>query len=348
LGVGIAAGLGSAALTLLVYGVEDAFSRLPVHWMWWPALGGLLVGIGGWFEPAALGVGYDNIQALLDNSLAVHAIVALLVVKTLVWTTALGSGTSGGVLAPLLIIGGAIGALLGAVFAPDQAALYALLGMAAMMGGTMRSPLTAAVFALELTGNMHALLPLIAACGAAHAVTVLLMNRSILTERLARRGHHIYREYSIDPFETTRVKDIMVQPVDTLPAAMTIDEAIRFFVSDEHRHKSYPIVDERGHLSGIVSRADILRWTRDENEAATLGEAAQELEMFVARADEIVGRLADRMTAAGVGRVPIVNGQGALIGIVARKDLLHARARLLPQEHERAAPLRPSAFRSVQ
>jgi len=199
LGIGVLCGLGSGVLTAMVYGAEDAFGRLPIHWMWWPALGGIVVGIGGLIEPAALGVGYTNIARLLDGHLALTAVLLLLVVKSVIWAVALGSGTSGGVLAPLLIMGGALGALAGHVLPAAPAGFWALLGMAAMMGGTMRAPLTASLFAVELTGDFAAIVPLFAACVASYAVTTLLLKRSILTEKIARRGHHIVREYNGSP-----------------------------------------------------------------------------------------------------------------------------------------------------
>jgi H+/Cl- antiporter ClcA/predicted transcriptional regulator len=341
LGIGVISGLGSAGLTAIVYGTEDLFEKFPVHWMWWPAIGGLIVGVGGWLEPAALGVGYDLIQAMLDHKFTIATIAVLMIVKATVWGVALGSGTSGGVLAPLLIIGGALGTLAGSVLAPDHIAFSALLGMAAMMGGTMRSPLTAAIFAVELTGNMDALLPLFAACSAAHAVTVLLLKRSILTERIARRGHHISREYGIDPFETTRVRDVMVTEVETLPATMQIADVIGFFTTSTHRHKSYPVVDEQGRCVGMVSRADVLRWTTgSEDKSTTLNDALGHDEVIAGDPDDLVGTLADRMARADVGRVPIIDAQRKLLGLIARKDLLGARARLIQYEHERTAPLR--------
>ena len=209
-----------------------------------------------------------------------------------------------------------------------------------MMGGTMRSPLTAAIFAVELTGNFGALLPLIAACSAAHAVTVLVLKRSILTERIARRGHHISRDYSIDPFETTRVKDVMVTAVDTLPSHMQVTDVVRFFTSNAHRHKSYPVIDEHGRCIGMVSRADVLRWTTNSDHDNTLREAIGDREMVQGWTDELVGGLADRMAHADVGRVPILDEHHKLVGLIARKDLLQARARLLPHESVRTAPLR--------
>ena len=202
-------------------------------------IGGLVVGIGGLIDPRALGVGYENISAMLGGQMLGVAAIVLLLVKAIIWSVALGSGTSGGVLAPLLIMGGAMGAALGGWLPDASPGFWALLAMAAMMGGTMRAPLTATFFAVELTGNIHALLPLIVACVTAHAVTVLLMKRSILTEKIARRGHHIVREYRVDPFELTHVKDVMTGQVTSVPASMTLRAAVRFLTAPETRHPSF-------------------------------------------------------------------------------------------------------------
>ncbi|MGO4723883.1 MULTISPECIES: chloride channel protein [unclassified Inquilinus] len=348
IGVGIVAGLGSGILTALVYGFEDLFEKLPIHWMWWPVLGGIAIGVGGLIDPAALGVGYDSIRALLAGSLSHQEVLRLLIVKALIWSIALGSGTSGGVLAPLLILGGALGALEGLVL-PGGTGVWALLGMAAMMGGTMRSPLTAAVFAVELTGDLAMLPALLAACIAAYAVTVLLLKRSILTEKIARHGHHVLREYIVDPFELTRVADVMVAPVDTLPAAMTVQDTIAFFTSDADRprHKSYPVVDAAGQVAGMVARADVLRWTvAGWPHGTTLGETLADGPLLAGHPDEMVGRLADRMAEADIGRVPVTRREdGTLVGIVARKDLLRVRAKLRSEEIERAGLLRPGGQR---
>ncbi|HZB91048.1 MAG TPA: chloride channel protein, partial [Stellaceae bacterium] len=336
---GIAAGLVSGCLTAMVYGCEDMFLRLPIHWMWWPALGGIAIGIGGLIEPRALGVGYDIISDLLQHGIAFKALLLLLVVKATIWAVALGSGTSGGVLAPLLIIGGALGALEAPLMPTGDSRFWAMLGMAGMMGGTMRSPLTALVFMLELTHDTNALLPLLIACSTAFAVTVLLLKRSILTEKLARRGQHVMREYVVDPFEITRVSEVMVRKVDTFPARMRVEEAVRAFTEEPSNklHKSYPVVSEDGRVVGMASRADALRWvTRGWEPGTTLGDLAHENRLFVGYADELTGQLADRMAAADIGRVPIVDRKrGTLLGIVARKDLLQVRARVVAQERER-------------
>src|SRR3954466_10532276 len=214
--VGIVAGLASGALTSLVYAFEDLFERLPIHWMWWPALGGLFVGVGGYFEPRVLGVGYDTIHSLLKGEIVGAALIGILIGKSLVWSVALGSGTSGGVLAPLLMMGGALGAFEARFIPVGDVGLWAIISMAAMMGGTMRSPLTAMIFTLELTHDLNLLPGILLGTIAAHALTVLLLRRSILTEKVARRGFHITREYSVDPLTAMRVEEVMDTEVPTV------------------------------------------------------------------------------------------------------------------------------------
>ena len=342
--LGVIAGLASGLLTQMVYASEDLFQRLPIHWMWWPLFGGAVIGLGGLIEPHALGVGYDNIAALLHGELTTTASLRLIVVKAAIWSIALGSGTSGGVLAPLLIMGGALGALFGGAMPTGEVGLWALIGMAAMMGGTMRSPLTAIVFAIELTHNLGALLPLAVACTAAHATTVLLLRRSILTEKVARRGHHVMREYVVDPFETMRVSEIMAAPADRLAAETSIGEAIAFFTASDapRRHKSYPVVEADGRVVGMVARADALRWTMAGWPAGqSLREVAPARDLVVGYEDELVGQLADRMAAADVGRVPILRrSDDGLVGLVARRDLLRVRASVVRQERERDVLIR--------
>jgi len=342
--LGILSGLASGALTTLVYASEDLFRRLPLHWMWWPLIGGAVIGLGGLIEPHALGVGYINIAALLGGQMLGAAALRLLAVKAVIWAVALGSGTSGGVLAPLLMMGGVVGVLFGAVVPFSSPPFWALLGMAAIMGGTMRAPLTAILFALELTHDYSALVPLAVACMLAYTTTVLLLKRSILTEKVARRGLHVVREYSVDPFDFKQVRDIMAAPPDTLPAAMPIAEVVQFFTAPEgpRRHKSYPVVDAGGGLLGMVSRTDALRWMR-ESEAleGTLGERCGGREIVQAYEDELVGQLADRMAATQVGRIPVLRrADGVLVGLVARRDVLRVRTDAMREERERTTLIR--------
>ncbi len=206
---GLTGGLLAIAATGLVYASEDAFHRLPIHWMWWPALGGLIIGAGGLIQPRALGVGYDVIDQLLTGHAGLSLIVGILVVKTAIWGLSLGSGTSGGVLAPVFMIGAALGALEGHVLPSVLPGFWALVGLAAVLGGVMRSPLTGVVFPLELTHAWPLMLPLLIAATSAYALSTLLLKRSVLTEKIARRGLHLTREYSIDPLEVILARDVM-------------------------------------------------------------------------------------------------------------------------------------------
>jgi CIC family chloride channel protein len=337
---GVIAGMQSSLLTLLLYGVEDLFRKLPIHWMWWPALGGLVVGLGGLYDPAVLGVGYTNIAMLLAGSLGTAATVTLLWDKALVWIVALSSGTSGGVLAPLLMLGGALGALEAHWMPFGDTGFWALLGMTAILGGTMRAPLTAILFAVELTGNFHVLPALLCASAAGYSFTVLAMGRSILTERIARRGLHLTREYSVDPFEVMRVGEIMAAPVETLSATMTVEDAITFFSRGEDRHKSYPVVTTDGQLAGLISRGDVLRWTRNGANGADLLEDVCS-EIATAFPDEMAGALADRMAQGRFSRVPVIARETRkLVGLVTRRELLRVRSLALQAESARHGPVK--------
>jgi chloride channel protein, CIC family len=341
--IGLLAGLLSTLLTKLLYGVEDLFEHLPLHWMWWPALGGLAVGLGGLIEPRALGVGYDVIGDLLNGHLAVRAVLLILLVKAATWLVALGSGTSGGVLAPLLILGGAAGWLAGHLLpgalgwgAPG---FWALLGMAAMLGGTMRAPLTGALFAVELTGDMRTLPALLAATVVAYAATVLLLRRSMLTEKIARRGQHITREYGVDPFELTRVSDVMARDLDALPADLPIASAVATI--EAGRHRTDPVVDAARRPVGLVSRADALRWQVEGGHAGEcLADRVSDAALAVVHPGDVVAHAVDLMLATDQGRLPVIDPvSGALVGLLTRKDLLQIRASQARSEGERRAYL---------
>jgi H+/Cl- antiporter ClcA/predicted transcriptional regulator len=324
-GLGLATGVLAALLSVLLYAVEDGFHRLPVHWMWWPAIGAVGIALGGLVNVHVLGAGYGNIQALLDGNVAVRLVVALLVIKAAVWLVALGSGTSGGILAPLLIIGGAAGFLFGQVM-PGDPGFWAMVGMAGIMSGAMRAPLTGALFAAELTNHMGALPETIAASATAYAVSVLMMRRSILTEKIARRGRHILQEYSIDALEFQQAGQLMTRDPATLPGDMTIGDAVRFF-EQQAEHRSYPVVDPAERLVGLVSRTDALRWQVAKRNEGRLAEALSDASTQYAFPDTPCGQVADMMVESGVGRVPIVDHESRrVVGIISRQDLLKVRS----------------------
>ncbi len=348
--VGLLAGVFALLLTLAVYTWEDLFHRLPFHWMWWPSLGGLAIGIGGYYQPRALGVGYDIIEDLLNDKFAIDVLIPLILVKSFIWSCSLGSGTSGGVLAPLLIMGGALGALIARIVPGHDASLWSLVGMASIMGGCMRSPFTGIVFALELTWDVRILPALLVASFTAYGFTVLFMKRSILTEKVARRGYHISREYSVDPLERSALGEVMTQNVVTIPAAMPVVELLkRFFHSGGlHRHQAYPVVDEKGFVLGVLTRTNLLEdWVARgmnpdlSSDVATMNVIiAYDLIQrapLTAFAWESCRTAAERMAEAGVGRLIVVadDDPRKMIGLVTRSDLLKPRAREVEEEIKR-------------
>jgi len=267
LAVGILGGALSACMTAAVYACEDAFARLPIHWMWWPALGGLVVGTGGLLCPEALGVGYERIHALLSGDVPIKAMALLAAVKFTIWAVSLGSGTSGGVLAPVLMLGCTLGGLGQTFLPPVTPGFWPLVGMGATLAGTMGAPLTAVVFALELTGDGHALLPVLLAGSAAYAFTVLTLKRSILTEKLARRGQHISREYAVDALETALVREVMREAPSPCVAGEEplayADEPVRLAIHRmiEHRVLELPVFarEPSGGRLGLFSVEDALK-----------------------------------------------------------------------------------------
>ena len=338
---GFLAGGLSALLTVAVYAAEDAFARIPTHWMWWPALGGLVIGIGGLIFPQALGVGYETIGALLQGDVPGRTILGILVVKALIWSVALGSGTSGGVLAPLLMIGGALGGVEAWVLPAEGAGFWPLVSMGAILGGTMRSPFTGVIFSLELTHDVNMLLPLLVAVTIAHAFTVLVLKRSILTEKVARRGYHLTREYAIDPLEILFAREVMdtnmaalpvAAPLPAIRAALHVDPAVG-------PQQLFPVIDVRRRLQGVVTRYSLeQRVNRHDPSAAAVNFAdIQHHTPAVAYPDEPLRLVVQRMAETGLTTFPVIERDpaGLLVGMISLDDLLKARARNLEAEYRR-------------
>lgn len=337
---GLLAGALSSVVTMAVYAAEDAFRLLPLHWMWWPAIGGAVVGIGGLVFPQALGVGYDVIAALLRGDVVRNVIVGILVVKSIIWAVSLGSGTSGGVLAPLLMMGGALGGL-EAGFLPAQAAgFWPLVSMSAVLGGTMRIPLTAVVFSVELTHNLNMMLPLLVSTVVAHGFTVLAMRRSILTEKVARRGYHLTCEYAIDPLEVLFVREVMRTNLVVLPPEIEAGKgAAAALAGGAGWQRVYPVADAGRRLLGVLNRRELERLAGEPGPRRMV-EAAR-LARAVAYPDEPLSVVVYRMAGTGVTSLPVVERTDPhkLAGMVALDDLLKARARHLEQERRRERAL---------
>jgi CIC family chloride channel protein len=344
---GLLAGGLSMILTLAVYASEDAFHRLPIHWMWWPPIGGLVIGIGGLISPQALGVGYDTIGSLLQGNTGLQFIAGILIVKSIIWAVSLGSGTSGGVLAPLLMMGGALGGLESMVLPAEGAGFWPLVSMGAILGGTMRSPFTGVIFALELTHDVNMLLPLLIAVTIAHGFTVLTLRRSILTEKIARRGYHLSREYAVDPLEILFAREVMRSNIFTLSATSRRDAVVDALRADPTKalQRLFPVVGESSQLTGVVTRADLEQLIANSANGAEMDiTPVVRAAPTVAHPDEPLRFVVHRMAATGLTRFPVVTrgDDRKLVGIIALDDLLKARSLNLEAERRRERVLRMS------
>ncbi len=322
------AGALSALLTLMVYAAEDAFKKLPIHRMWWPAIGGLVF-------PQALGIGYETIGALLQGDVARRLILGILLVKSIIWAVSLGSGTSGGVLAPLLMMGGALGGLDSAFLPHEGTGFWPLVSMAAILGGTMRSPLTSVVFALELTHDVNMLLPLLLAAIVAYGFTVLTLRRSILTEKVARRGFHLSREYAVDPLEILFVREVMRTSLVVLPENATADQLSALHGERGRGQHLFPIVDGDRRMIGVLTRRDLLKAMERTGDSPPL--AGFERAPVIAYPDESLRVVVYRMAETGLTRIPVVDrdDRRSVVGIVSLNDLLQARVKNLEEEKRR-------------
>jgi H+/Cl- antiporter ClcA len=339
--VGLLAGGFSILLTGAVYASEDLFGHLPIHWMWWPMIGGLAIGVGGYFFPQALGVGYDVIGGFLTSDTPLKIVVGVLVVKSLIWAFSLGSGTSGGVLAPLLMMGCALGALESHFLPFEGTGFWPLVSMGAILGGAMRVPLTGVIFAFELTHDVNLFLPLLLAVTLAHLVTVLTLRRSILTEKIARRGFHMSREYAVDPLEIIFAREVARRSVVALPADATLENveaALRDRVSGgRNEQRLFPVVDGDQRLVGAITRRELRRWidAAREGQRHPLGQEVGRRPV-VAYEDEPLRIIVYRMAETGLTRLPVVaRASGRLAGMIALTDLLTARSRTLEAEQRR-------------
>lgn len=352
-------GLIAWIATSLVYLSEDSFRKLPIHWMWWPAIGGLIIGIGGLFEPRALGVGYDVIASLLAGQASLTLIVGILVVKTLIWSLSLGSGTSGGVLAPVFMIGAALGSLLAYVFPPVAPGFWALMSLAAVVGGVMRSPLTGIVFAMELTHQWDAVMPLVVSSTVAFLLSVLVLRRSVLTEKVVRKGTHLTREYSIDPLEVFLVAEVMPRSFLCFRNCATLAdaraEAAAAWSGDskrrlEHVQRLYPIVDDEDGLVGVITR-HLLHDARvqSNSDGCPRLESLMLSKPIVGYPDMTLRELANLMAQNEISSVPVVERENArrVLSVIATDQILEARMHDVDEEHRPERVLNPLRLRST-
>jgi CBS domain-containing protein len=333
-------GLLAFGLSRAVYLIEDTFEKLPFHWMWWPAIGGLFVGLIGYFEPRTLGVGYPNITENLVGAFSVASILALCALKFLSWSVALGSGTSGGTLAPLLTIGSGFGYAVGAAFhvvVPSlDVHLAALVGMACVFGGASHAILASAVFACETTGQSEALFPLLACSAVALLVVRALGKTSIMTEKIVRRGVSVPAQYSADVFDHTLVDMVMEKNVTTMPASMPLAEFARRVAGNDPEYgqrQAYPVLDESGRLAGIITRGDLVRYSEVSHPSATVLDCATK-RLIVGHPGETLHDAIHKLLVHDVGRLPVVDPDdpSRLLGFLSRGAILSARWKAIEEE----------------
>jgi H+/Cl- antiporter ClcA/CBS domain-containing protein len=345
--MGCIIGVGSVILTRAVYMIEHFFEHLPIHWIWHPAIGGLVVGLIGYFAPRTFGSGYYNINDLLGGHLALAAIAFLGIMKFLSWTISLGSGTAGGTLAPVFTIGGTLGAVLGIAtvhFFPHSGVdvgVAAMVGMVGIFAGASRALLTSTIFAIETTMEPHAIIPSLVGCTAAYLVSSLMMRHSIMTEKMARQGVSIPQGYAADFLDLLRVGDVMARGVTFLKASQTLATAREFLQGNtpEASHQGYPIQDDSGFLVGVLTRRNLL--DPKEPPETTLGDMIRRFPSIVYD-DCTLREAADHMVNHEVGRLPVVarNNPSQVVGMITRSDLLSAHRKRIKESSEAHATLR--------
>jgi CIC family chloride channel protein len=347
LALGVVAAFVAAGLSRAIHFWEHMFEKLPIHWMWWPALGGLGVGLGGLIFPQALGVGYSVIQQMISGDAAWKLLAGVLIVKSFIWVFSLGSNTAGGILAPLLMIGGALGAALGHLMPVMSTGEWALVGMTSVLSAAIGAPLTSAMLALELTHNGGLMLPVLLSCVTSYAIGVLVQPRSMLTEGLSRRGLHLSREFGTDPLETMLVSQAMHTSVFALPHTATRRDAAEWLRKMEERgaeswshwQRVFPLVDTEGHLVGVLTRSQMIALARQQDATRTLAADAR-LDPVMVSPFTTLRSAAATMAETGLTSFPVVSPDGRLVGVVTIEDLLKGRIEQSHRESDRERVLR--------
>jgi chloride channel protein, CIC family len=345
--LGVICGLAAVAFSKLLYWVEDQFDKLPFDEMWWPAIGAVGLGIMGFFVPRVLGVGYDTISDILNGQLVWKILLVVMLAKAAALAVSLGSGTSGGLLAPCFMWSAAMGGIFAMVanhFVPGahlSPGAFALVAMGAVFGAASRATFTFIIFAFEITRDYNSVLPLMLVSVIADGIAMLLMpNSSIMTEKLARRGLRVHQDYETDVLSQVRVADAMEQELPTVPAASTVGvlaERIARHDPMVARHEALLILDDTGKLAGIITRGDLLRaFDKDSSGAMTVQEAGS-TRLVVTHPDELVSEAAAKMLRNDVGRLPVVDRSDyrKVVGYLGRSGVMAARLRRFEDEHVR-------------
>ncbi|HEY8996282.1 MAG TPA: chloride channel protein [Edaphobacter sp.] len=347
LAMGLIAALVCTALSKGIHYAERWFESLPIHWMWWPALGGVVVGLGGLVFPQSLGVGYDVIREILTGDVGWKLLAGVLIVKSASWIVALGSETAGGILAPLLMIGGAMGLAFGHLLTPISSGAWAVVGMTSILAAALGTPLTAAMLAVELTHNGGLMLPVLLACVTSYAISALLQPRSMLTEGLSRKGLHLSREYGVDPLETVMVREVMHTSVFALHETATRKDAVDWLArmnqrgseSWSHWQHIFPLLDEERKLTAILTRSQMIASAQAGNDAHPLIDDGISDPVTIGPW-ETLRLAAEKMANLKLRSFPVIDDEGKLEGILNIEDLLEARGKQSLRDSERTRVLR--------
>ena len=344
--LGAICGFAAVGFSRLLYWVEDQFEKLPIDWMWWPAIGCVILGVVGYFVPRVLGVGYDTISDILNTHLIFKMLILVMIFKALVLVVTIGSGTSGGLLAPLFMASAAMGSAVAMIinhFIPGAGispGAFALVAMGAVFGAASRATFTFIIFAFEITRDYNSILPLMLVAVIADGIAIAFGESSVMTEKLVRRGLKIHADYEPDVLRQISVGEAMVKDPPEIPATMLVRELAQRLAQHDpvlSRHQGVLIVDDAGKLKGIVTRGDLLRAMEKNPSGEMTVLDAGTSQVLVAFEDELLYDAANRMVAADVGRLPVVERGDTtkVIGYLGRSGVLSARLRQIREEQVR-------------
>src|SRR5882724_8941478 len=344
--LGVICGFVAVGFSRALYWVEDRFEQLPIAELWWPAMGGLALGTIGFFMPRVLGVGYDTISGILNDKFTLGLLLGIMVFKALALLVSLGSGTSGGLLAPMFMTSAAMGAAFamglnyfipGAHLAPGA---FGLVAMGAVFGAAANATFAFIIFAFEITRDYNSVLPLMLVSVIASGIARRFMKHSIMTEKLARRGLHVHQDYEADVFQQVTVQEMMSKKPPTVLATMKLTELADRIVRNEsqsHQRQAALVLDTAGRLVGIITRGDVLRLLQQNpDDGVTVGEVCTAT-LVVAYPDESVHDAMVKLLTNGVGRLPVVSRETphALVGYLGRAEVMAARTRRHEEDHVR-------------
>ncbi|MDM7919393.1 MAG: chloride channel protein [Methanosarcina sp.] len=327
--LGLLAGIVSTILIQTLYYIQDLFSKISLHPVFKPALGGLAVGAMGLYYPQVLGMGYEVITDALNGSLAFNLLLILFFLKILAFSFTLGSGGSGGVIAPSLFTGAMLGGAFGTaanLFFPGtiaESGAYAMVGMGAVFAGTARAPLTAILILFEMTRDYSLVLPLMFSCVLSNVMSNALHSESIFTEGLRRKGFKIRKGREIDIMESMFVKDAMVQHVQTVSEDKNVGTLIALMQAS--RHAGFPVLDSKGKLSGIVTLSDLRSKVKYGEVDKKIGDISTR-NVEVAYPDETLETVLKRLGSKQIGRIPVVDREDRtkLLGLITRSDVVNS------------------------